>query len=381
MSLRLIDVSKQRKRSNRTAAGGARLKASGALLSMFLVAVALAASAHPASAYTPQKGDRFDYSETVVVNNGQGSYVGYSDQTQVTGAEQVNSVTDSNVSSHYSYSYQFSDNQGSSTSSSSAGNFTWSSRSFTYLNGTDNQVGYSKPIYVWFAMDPSIPVGGTFYALNTQFTVLSENYSFQLPTEGNKHVQTIQAKGVGQYQRNDSYGLFAASYTWYEYFDPSTGYVVGYNYVEQDDGKYQGQVGSFTYTDSLYVTSTSYALAPAATSTSNTTASTEAGATTSDLYIGYVPLLGILVVVAVVAAVISYAVGKRRGRGEPLPKHSPYTPPPAPPSTPWESKIDLGSTPPQQVVIRDVAKVNCRYCGTLIPSTVGTCPYCGGPRQ
>jgi hypothetical protein len=347
---------------------------------MFLVAVALVANAHPVSAYTPQKGDRFNYSETIIVNNGQGSYAGYNDQTQVTGTEQVNSLSDSNVSSHYSYSYKFSDNQGSSNSSLSAGDFTWSSSSFTYLNGTDNQVGYSKPIYVWFAMDSSIPVGGTFYALNTQFTVLSKNYSFQLPTEGNKHVQTIQAKGVGQYQRNDSYGVFAASYTWYEYFDPSTGYVVGYDYAEQDNGKYQGQVGSFTYTDNLYVTSTSYALAPAGatSSASNTTAvGTEAGTTASDLYIGYVLLLGIVVVVGVIA----YAVGKRRGRGEHLPKHSPYAPPPAPPSAPWESKIDLGSTPPQQVVIRDVAKVNCRYCGTLIPTTAGTCPYCGGPRQ
>jgi len=380
MSLRLAATisGPSRRPGHRTAGSGARSKASGALLSMFLVAVALAASVHPVSAYAPQKGDRFDYSETIVVNNGQGSYAGYNDQTQVTGTEQVNSVSDGNVSSHYSYSYEFSDNQGSSTSSLSAGDFTWSSSSLTYLNGTDDQVGYSKPVYVWFAMDPSIPAGGTFYALNTQFTVLSKNYSFQLPTEGNKHVQTIQAKGVGQYQRNDSYGLFAASYTWYEYFDPSTGYFVGYNYVEQDNGQYQGQVGSFTYTDDIYVTSTSYALAPAeALSTSSTTsASTEAGTTRSDLYVGYALLLAIF---AVVIAVIAYAVGKRRGR-VPLPKHSPSAPPPPPPA-PWESKIDLGSTPPQQVVIRDVAKVNCRYCGTLIPTTAGTCPYCGGPRK
>jgi hypothetical protein len=379
MSLRLIAISRRRKRGHGTAAAGARLKFSGALLSMFLVAVALAANAHPVSAYAPQKGDRFNYSETIVVNNGQGSYTGYNDQTQVTGMEQANSVSEGSVYCSYSYSYQFSDNQGSSTSSLSAGNFTWSPSSFTYLNGSDNQVGYSKPIYVWFAMNPSVPVGGTFYALNTQFTVLSKNYSFHLPTEGSKYVQTIQAKGVGQYQRNDSYGLFTASYTWYEYFDPSTGYIVGYNDVEQDNGKYQGQAGSFTYTDNLYVTSTSYALAPAEapSSTSNTMTANTEGTTASDLYLGYAIILGIVVVVAV----IGYAVGKRRGRGGPLPKHSPYAPPPAPPSAPWESKIDLGSTPPQQVVIRDVAKVNCRYCGTLIPTTAGTCPYCGGPRQ
>ena len=115
MSLRLTAICRQRRPGRWTATGEARLKTSGALLSMFLVAVALVASAHPVSAYTPQKGDRFNYSETIIVNNGQGSYAGYNDQTQVTGTEQVNSVGESNVSSHYSYSYKFSDNQGRGT--------------------------------------------------------------------------------------------------------------------------------------------------------------------------------------------------------------------------------------------------------------------------
>jgi hypothetical protein len=355
------------------------LRVTGAVLPAFLLTIALVASANPIWAYAPQTGDSFNYSETTVVNNGQGVYTGYEDQTQTTGSEQVNSVSGSNVSSSYKYSFQFSDNQGNTTSGLSSGNFTWSSSSFTYLNGTDNQVGYSKPVYVWFAMDPSTPVGGTFYALNTQFTVLSKNYSFQLPTEG-QYVQTIQAKGAGQYQRNDSYGVFTASYTWNEYFDPSTGYIVGYNYAEQDNGKYQGQVGSFTYTDDLYVTSTSYGLAPANAPSGGpgtTTGSTEATASGGDLVLGSAVILAIIVVVGVAA----FALGRRRGRESPLPKHPPSTPPPAPSPAPWESKVDLGSTPPQQVVIRDVAKVNCRYCGTLIPTTAETCPYCGGPRR
>jgi hypothetical protein len=224
-------------------------------------------------------------------------------------------------------------------------------------------------------MNSSLAVGGTFYALNTQFTVMSRNYSLQLPTEGNKYVQTIQAKGIGQYQRNDAYGLFTASYTWYEYFDPSTGYIVGYNYVEQDNGQYQGQGGSFTYTDTLYVTSASYDLALA--SAPSTNASTG--------LMGLAPYLDYLVALAVVLFIIVIAVyaATQRRRKHSLPKHpyTPYTPPSAPSSTPWEPKIDLGSKPPQQVVIRDVAKVNCKYCGTLIPTTADKCPYCGGPRQ
>jgi hypothetical protein len=341
------------------------------MLFLSLAGMAVTANPHQVFAYAPQKGDYFNYSETITVNNGQGSYSGYTDQTQVTGMEQMNSVNGSAVSASYNLSYQYSNNQGNSTSYSSSGKYSWSQSSFTYVNGTDNQVGYSKPTYVWFAMNPSLPVGGTFYVLNTQFTVISKNYSLQLPTEGNEYVQTIQAKGTGQYQRSDSYGVFTASYTWNDYFDPTTGYIVGYSYVEQDNGQYQGQAGSFTYTDDLYVTSTSYNLATAGATTT----------TTSGLFGGLGQYLGysvVLLVVVVIVAVAVYAGTRRRGKDGSLPKHSQYTPPP---STPWESKVDLGSKPSEQVVIREVAKVNCKYCGTLISSTADTCPYCGAPRQ
>jgi len=345
-------------------------KVFGATLSVFVVVLAIAANANSASAYAPQSGDLFNYSETITVNNGQGSYSGYTDQTHATGMEQMNSVSGSNVSATYSYSFQYSNNQGGSNSSSSSGSYTWSSSTFTYVKGTDNQVGYSSPVYIWFAMNPSLPVGGGFYALNTQFTVQSKNYSLQLPTEGNKYVQTIQAKGTGQHQRNDSYGLFTASYTWYEYFDPSTGYIVGYNYVEQDNGSYQGNAGSFTYTDNLYVTSTSYNLAPASPPPTNVI----------EVLLGLVPYFVVGIVVVLFIVIIAVYASRRRRRMDTIPEHPPIVPG-APSSTPWESRVDLGSRPPQQVVVRDVAKVNCKYCGTLIPTTDDRCPYCGGPRQ
>ena len=355
----------------------------GALLFASLLAVATVAGTHAVSAYTPQKGDSFAYSETTTVDNGQGSYMGYKDQTQTNGMQQMDSVNGGLVSASYSYSYDYNNNQGSSTSSSSSGKYTWSAGNFTYVNGTDDQLGfgglsYSRPLYVWFAMDPSLPVGSTFFVLNTQFSVLSKNYSFQLPTQG-KNVQAIQTEGTGQYQRNDSYGVFKASYTWYEYFDPATGYLVGYNYVEQDSGQYQGQAGGFTYTDDLYVTSTSYPLTGAAAPPGQTTSSVG-----RELAAGFPWYLSYLAVgiVLVIGAIAIYGARRRRGR-EPLPKRSPppYVPPSAPSSTPFQSNVDLGSRPPEQVVIRDVAKVNCRYCGTLIPSTADVCPYCGGPRQ
>ncbi len=160
----------------------------------------------------------------------------------MSGNEQETGASGGVVSAQYGLSFTYSSNQGASSSNSYSGPFTWSSENFTYVNGTDNQVGYSAPIFVWFAMDPAVPAGNPFFSLNTQMTVLSKNYSFQLPTE-NQYVQTIHVRGTGLYQRNDSYGVFSASYTWDEYFDPATGFIVGYNYVEQDNGQYQGQVG------------------------------------------------------------------------------------------------------------------------------------------
>ena len=342
-------------------------------LSILLIALAVAANANSVSAYAPQNGDFFNYSETTTVNNGQNSYSGYTDQALTTGMEKMTSISGGNVSATYSYSSQYSNNQGLSYSNSSSGSYTWSTSSFTYVKGTDHQVGYTNPIYVWFDMNPSLSVGGTFYVLNTQFTVLSKNYSLQLPTEGNKYVQSIQTKGTGQYQRNDPYGLFTASYTWYEYFDPSTGYIIGYNYVEQDNGSYQGQAGSFTYTDNLYVTSTSYNLAQANPPPVNPI----------DTLLALAPYIILALTAVLFAVVIAVYASKRRKRMDTIPEHppGPATLPRAPPSTPLASGIDLGSKPPPQVVIRDVAKVNCKYCGTLIPTTADTCPYCGGPRR
>jgi hypothetical protein len=348
-----------------------------ALLAVFLATV-ITGDIHSISAYGPQTGDNFHYSETIIVNNGAGSYYGYTDQSQITGMEQVTSVSGSNVSTSYNYSYQYSNNAGSSTSSSSSGNFAWSSSNYTYTAGTDNQVGYSEPIYVWFAMNASLPVGGTFHVLNTLFKVLSKSYSILLTSE-NKSVLTIQTEGSGKYQRSDSYGVFNASYIWYEYFDPSTGYIIAYSYVEQDNGQYQGSQGSFTYTDNLYVTSTSYTLAPGGSPSCFFCTSTS---TVNTGTFGLAPYLGYIIALVVIIffiAIGAYLATRRKGK---LPEHPypSYTPPPGPAQTPWQSGTDLGSKPPEQVVVRDVAKVNCKYCGTLIPTTVDHCPYCGAPR-
>lgn len=80
-------------------------------------------------------------------------------------------------------------------------------------------------------------------------------------------------------------------------------------------------------------------------------------------------------VVLVILGVFAYAIS-RRSRRTTLPKHSYQQMPPSPPN------IDLTpkQAPVQQIVIKEVAMVNCKYCGTLIESTAQVCPRCGAPR-
>ncbi len=307
--------------------------------------------------YTPHQSDYFSYSDVIDLGSSTGNYQGYSEHQTYTGTETMNTVYgNGTVATHYSFTHTFSNSSGSSWSENWARNFTWSSSTFRYVTGSDNQTGYSKP-YVWFFMDNTTASGGTFYLLNTQMTVQSTRTSFNLPSQ-NRYVYALFAQGTGSYQRNDVYGQFTATYTYKAYFDPLTGYIVGYNYVEQDTSPTQG----FTWTENLAVTSTSYSLSTAPTP------------------IDYAQIL--LYLAAVVAAIIligiiAIAVRRSRRRLPQHPQHYIQEPAVAPP------QIDLTprqQPPVQQIIVKEVVKVKCKYCGALIDSTVQACPFCGAPR-
>jgi hypothetical protein len=333
-----------------------------------------------AAAYVPHGGDHFSYYEVTNLGSGTGDYIGYSEQATYNGVETMTDVNaDGTVSAHYSYSYTWSNSTGTTETGNPSGDFTFSPATFLYINGTDDQIGYVNPT-VWFVMDNSIPVGGTFSLLNTQMTVISENYSYFLPSQ-NRNVNVIFAQGQSSYDRNDIYGQFSATYTWKAYFDPSTGYIVGYSYSEQDTNN---SGTGFTYIEELYVNSTSYPLTAAAasnpTGTTSPVASNPGGGTPNPTQYSTF-IVGIFAVIIVIAILIY--IFSRRSR-KTLPKHpyqQPYQPQPSPQGPPPEN-IDLTPKQPpvQQIVIKEVVKVKCRYCGALIDSTVQTCPVCGAPR-
>lgn len=315
-------------------------------------------------AFTPHQGDTFTFSEVINVANGTGyNYTGYTEQTTLTGTERVNTVyPNGNVSAYYNFAWTTVNNQGLNKPGSSSGNFTFSSTSFFYLKGTDNQSGYGyvNP-KVWFAMDPSTPQGSTFTLLNTLMTVQSSNYNYHLSSQ-NENVKTIYSQGVNSYQRNDVYGKFSATYTWNTYFDPSSGYIVGYNYSEQDTNSTTGD--GFSYNDNLGVTSTSYPLTVLPASSNLTQ------------YLVYLAVAAFVIILLVILAV---AISRRRKR---LPKHVsfPQVPQQYPQQPPPQINLRPNEPPVQQIVVKEIVKVKCRYCGALYDGTLPTCPFCGAPR-
>ena len=339
---------------------------------LITLALAFLLAAYPVyatSTYTPHAGDYFNYHEIETLSNGTGSYTGYTETTVVDGKETMNSVDASGtVSASYSYTYTFTNSSGSSEGSMS-GDYTYSSTSYYYVNGTDDQTGYVNPT-VWFLMDNSIPKGGSFNVLNTVMTVQSTSYGYYLLSESH-NVKTIFAQGSSNYERNDVYGHFTATYTWKIYFDPATGYIVGYNYIEQDTNP---TGDGFTWTDNLYVTQTSYTLETASGGSGG------GGVSVQTVDIG---IIAVILAFIIIAAIIIFEYSRRRKK---LPKHAPqqeqaYVPPP-PASPPPTIDLTPKEQPPvQQIVIKEVVKVKCRYCGALIDSTATTCPVCGAPRN
>ena len=273
---------------------------------MVLVLLSLAVFPSLAIAdHVPQQGDYFNYYEIENLGNGTGDYAGYSEHTVVNGTEIMNGVsTNGIVSAHYGYFWAWNNNTVTKETGSSSGNFTFSSTTFLYINGTDNQTGYVNPT-VWFCIDNSIPQGGTLNLLNTGMTVISRNDSYYLPSQ-NRNVNTICVRGSSEYQRNDQYGIFTATYVWNAYFDPSTGYIIGYSYVEHDTNP---SGSGFTYTDYLNVNSTSY---PLTTASISNPGGEQSGPVQN---VGYI--VGIVLLVLIVAILI-YAFSRKR---KTLPKH------------------------------------------------------------
>jgi len=347
------------------------------LLFAFAISVALivpsTAMASGASHYVPQPGDRFAYSESVLLTNGRGNYSSYTEEGYYNGSITVTGVQ-SNGTENASYQSAgiYQNSLGQEYPWSEAGSFTFSAVTFLYVQGTDNQTGYVDP-YVWFYIDNGLARGSSFSLLDTAMTVVSTDDAFPLALSSTGYVSSIFAEGNGSYLRNDAYGVFNAVYNWKAYFDPGTGYILGYVYTEVDS---DAAGDGFALTDTVTDTQTTFAL--------TSTTAPSSGSTSGSTLLPWTLVVGLVIVAIVVIAVVIAVVVARRRRGHrAIPQHPSapargtmptYAPPPP------VNLIPRDQPPVQQVVIRETVKVPCQYCGTLIDSTATVCPRCGATR-
>jgi hypothetical protein len=350
-------------------------RAALALLLPLVALLLLVPSAVPAAApsqYRPHAGDRFAYAEVALVSDGQGNYSGYTDEGYYNGSIAVTSVApNATANATYTSAGTYQNSLATHYPWSEHGAFSFSAITYLYVNGTDNQTGYTNPS-VWFLMDNALAPGGTFTLLNTPMRVVSESAPFATPTSPTGYAEAIFAEGNGTYQRNDGYGTFTATYNWKAYFDPGTGYALGYVVTETDS---DGAGDGFTYTDTVTDTSTSFPVTSVAAPA--TPPSSPGPSSNTSLVFVAVAVLVILVIVVLVALIL-----RGRSRRTPLARH-PTTPITGamPPYTPPAVRFIPSDQPMvQQVVIRETVKVPCRYCGTLMDSTALNCPKCGAPR-
>ncbi len=71
---------------------------------------------------------------------------------------------------------------------------------------------------------------------------------------------------------------------------------------------------------------------------------------------------------------------KLREHSEGTVNFNPVNVDPSPGPDPEPLNLTASQPQVQQIVIREVVKVKCQYCGTLMDSTLPKCPNCGAPR-
>ncbi|MHB1439699.1 MAG: zinc ribbon domain-containing protein [Cuniculiplasma sp.] len=344
------------------------------LISLFIFSLMIAGSIPQAQVNTsPSSGTFFQYRELVVIDNGKGNYSGYQSRTWINGTEKVTGLSaQGNVQMTYNYSCSIKSPRLDYYNPQIAkGIFTFSDINCKYVNGTDNETGYTNPS-VWFYTNTSIPSGSTREVLNTNMTVISTDYNYTPPT-GNALIKTIYLTNMSGYVRNDEYGKFNATYNWTAYYDRSTGFIVAYVYSETDSN---GRGDGFSCTNTLYVSDSSYGIA--------ISASKPHLSKTSPFPYVLLEFIGVFVIVILILV----ALLSRKGKRNKIKQHS----------TPnrvndnmnenvnknrEDEKIDLEpkSQGTEQVVIKEIVKVKCQYCGALIDSTAEKCPFCGAPRN
>lgn len=221
--------------------------------------VVMATAPPAAAAREPTPGDFFEYAFVRNVGGGSGAYYGYTDETRSQGHYEVSHADGSQVTMLTGYKWTYKSSEGANTAGSTSRVVTFSlaDRRYTSAQTDNDELDKFAPsnYSVWFWIPLDVRVGDRFRILEDNFEVVSLASTVWV---GAVPVVAVQLFGSGYGDRSDAYGEYQTSWHEYYYFDRATGWLVADRYTEYDTGNYRGDWASFTWTENIDVTRTSY---------------------------------------------------------------------------------------------------------------------------
>jgi len=198
----------------------------------------------------PGQGTFFEYNYDWYVDQGSGTYDGYSETMTSHSRYVVMSSTGNTSSLHAGGTWQWSASDGNHQSGVLDLTFSYYTDTRRYVSTVDVEGTYSDP-RVWFWVPVPLSRGQQVRILDDIFTVSDLDATVW---DGFAPLKAAAMVATGSYYRNDAYGRFDAAYTDTYYFDRATGLVVAERYTEQDTN---GEA-SFRWHANVDVTWTSY---------------------------------------------------------------------------------------------------------------------------
>lgn len=205
------------------------------------------ADAPPADAW-------WTYTSRRIVDEGTGTYSGYSDALVAAGQYQTHVEGDAlQVSARYVWRYDGERCDDGSVSRDVI--VTLGDRRYqgtTDLDDYDGREGEDLATWAW--IPPSTAVGATVRILERPFTVIE-----RAPVEVmGRQIDAIHLSATGNDRRDDAYGSFTTTFTDEYWYDARSGYFLRSDYNEHDVGAVAASFGTFRWRETVTINGASY---------------------------------------------------------------------------------------------------------------------------
>ncbi len=188
-----------------------------------------------------------------VVGDGGGAYGGYTDALRAAGRYDFTREPDT-LRIHASYRWTYRGEQCDEGSVERDVHAGLPDRLYVGQTDLDDYDGRTEPLAAWVWVPTDLEVGANVRILERAFTMVDHD---AILTAGGE-VSAIHLRATGVDVRDDAYGRFDTSFVDEYWFDGATGYFLASLYVEHDQGLFEGQSASFTWTERVQVTGASY---------------------------------------------------------------------------------------------------------------------------